>query len=269
MIRAFETLAAKANEANKPNENDYFGEDGLLYCGKCNEVKQCKVTMLEKTYTMPIMCACDKAEKAALEKYRWKERIEDMKEQAFSDGALKNCTFETDDSKGRLVSKKARQYAEEFDPAKSKWLLMYGDCGTGKSFLAACICNAVIERGFSARFTSISEIESELWAAADKGTVYNSLKKYDLLVIDDLFAERETEYMMEIVYNVVNARYNCRKPTIITANISVADLVDSPNANKKRIFSRIAELVEPWKISGKDRRLVKLKQTLLGQKSSK
>lgn len=266
MIKVFEGLIENSREANRPKENDYFGEDGLLYCGKCHEVKQCRVSLLEKTYTMPVMCACDKAEKAALQEYMRRERVESLKKQAFSDSVLKSCTFEANDSKDSEAFNKARIYAEEFNPIKSKWLLFYGDCGTGKSFLAANICNYIIEKGFSAKYTSVSDLESELWSASDKGAVYQSLKKYDLVVIDDLFAERETEYMLEIAYNVINTRYNSRKPTIITANISASDLVRTTDPNKKRIYSRIAGLSELWEISGKDRRLVKLKETMLKQK---
>lgn len=184
-----------------------------------------------------------------------------IREGAFPDKETRRLTFEIDDGNNPDVSEFARKYAESFDPKNSEGLLFYGDCGTGKSFYAACIVNALIDRNFTAKFTSISEIERELWSANSKNEVYNYFSMLDLLVIDDLSVERDTPYMQEIVYNVVDMRSRRNKPMVITANFTPADIKNTQEQWQKRVFSRILGSCIPYAVVGSDRRREKGKNS--------
>ena len=261
MKATFDAIAKKSAEAAQTNDRDYFNEKGLLCCGKCRFEKQCRVVVFETEYTVPCMCRCEIEERDLKEKIRQAERIADIRKNAFSDPVSQSVIFDIDDNKNSELSLAARKYAEKFGK-ESKWLFLYGRCGTGKSFFATCICNAVIDKGFTARQTTVSEIERELWAADNKSSVYDRLNSYDLVAIDDLFSERDTEYMNEIVYNIIDIRYRSRRPMVITSNITIEELVHPQNISRHRIYSRIYQMSILINAEGKDRRFKALKETM-------
>ena len=257
--------AVAASKANPPVEGDYKGANGLLYCGKCHTPKQCKYIALGQTHIVSCICKCkielrDREKKAQEEAERVYCR-ELQRQSAFADDKTCSFIFELDDKRNAEDSQFARNYAAGFN-SKSKWLFFNGNCGTGKSFYAACICNAVIDKGFTAKFTSISEIEREIWKAGDKNEVYDDIKRYDLLILDDFSAERDTAYMQEIAYNVIDSRLRSGKPIIITSNLTSAELSNPKNRTQERTLSRICENSIIYTISGSDRRKEKLKQTI-------
>ena len=90
------------------------------------------------------------------------------------------------------------------------------------------------------------------------------------MVIDDLASERNTEYMDETVFNVIDARERNGKPLIITTNLTSRELKDASNIRKARVYSRLFDLCFPYEVKGTDRRRISLKEdydelsTLLG-----
>ena len=88
----------------------------------------------------------------------------------------------------------------------------------------------------------------------------DSLNDYDLLVIDDLSSERDTEFMNEIVMNVIDSRYRSGLPLIITTNITADELKNPSDIRKERIYSRLMQMCFPIEVSGKDRRKSILRQ---------
>lgn len=257
--------ALAASRVNPIVEDDYIGENGLWYCGKCHTPKQCKFPALGKVHIVFCICKCkieqrDRERKAQAEAERAYYR--DLQRQsAFADNKTRSFTFAVDDKRNAEASQFARNYAADFS-LNSKWLFINGNCGTGKTFYAACICNAVIDKDFTAKFISISEIEREIWRAGDKNEVYNDIKRYDLLVLDDFSAERDTAYMQEIAYNVIDTRLRSEKPVIITSNLTSAELSSPKDRAQERIFDRIYENGKVYTINGADRRREKLKQTM-------
>ena len=252
-------LTENAEKNNPRNPEDYIGENGLLYCGKCNTPKQCKFKALGEEKIVFCLCDCKKREQEK-EKQAEKEakmvfRRQQIREAAFPDRDTRQFTFDVDDRNNAQASDLSRGYAASFDPKASKGLLFYGDCGTGKSFYAACIVNAVIDRNYTAKFTSISEIEAELWAANDKKAVYDYFNGFDLLVLDDFSAERDTRYMQEIVFNVIDRHSKSNKPIIVTTNLTPNEISNSTNIAQKRSLSRILGNCTSYLIKGADRRI--------------
>lgn len=262
--------ALAAAKANPPRNGDYTDKaDGLLHCGICKEPKEHRFTKeeCETMEGMVVSCMCKCKETELEQEKKAQEETErayyrDLRRQsAFTDDKTRSFAFELDDKRNAETSQFVRNYAAGFS-SESKWLFLNGNCGTGKSFYAACICNAVIDKGFTAKFTSISEIEREIWKAGDKNEVYDDIKRYDLLVLDDFSTERGTEYMQEIAYNVIDIRLRSGKPAIITSNLTSAELSSPKDKTQARIFSRICENGVVYTITGADRRKEKLKQTI-------
>lgn len=87
-----------------------------------------------------------------------------------------------------------------------------------------------------------------------KGSYVRLLNVYELLIIDDLGVERNSEYALENIFSVIDWRYRSGKPLIITTNLPLAQLKQEIKIEKKRIYDRILERCIPVKIDGVSRR---------------
>ena len=118
-----------------------------------------------------------------------------------------------------------------------------------KTFYAACIANALIDHGRSAKMTNFSAIINKLQESFDgRQRFLDKLNRFDLLIIDDLGIERESEYMQEQVYNIIDARYKARRPLIVTTNISLDEIKNPKSVQRQRIYDRILHFCHPVKI---------------------
>lgn len=249
----------------KKNDGDYIGKDGLLYCGKCNTPKQTRIEVfgVEKTP----MCLC-KCEKKRMDDETRTERLRCLvnayRHDCFSDLRMQEWNFSNDDGESERIMRIAKNYVENFEKMRGdgKGLLLFGSVGGGKTFTAACIANAVIDKYFSCKMTNFAQIANTVQGMFDgRQEYYDGLMKYDLLVIDDLSAERKTEYMQEIVFNVIDSRYRSGLPLIVTSNLTSEELRNPADVTYQRIFSRILEMCVPIEVKGKDRRKQILKDT--------
>ena len=180
--------------------------DGLIHCKKCGGQRQTVVPCFGKPgYFMPrCICQCqqeaEEQRKAAEERQRRMERIKRRKAQGLQDRYLYDYTFANDNGQNPLMDK-ARAYVENWKEAyKSNiGLLLFGDVGTGKSFFAGCIANALLDRDVPVLMTNFPTILNRLTGmfSEDRADFIASFDEYDLLIIDDLGVERSTEYAME------------------------------------------------------------------------
>lgn len=138
----------------------------------------------------------------------------------------------------------------------SKSVLLMGPVGTGKSFMAGCIANDLLEQGERVMMTNFSRILNELTKyQVDKNLIVQDLVDYPLLIIDDLGIERNSEFSLEQIYNVIDSRYRKMKPLIITTNLGLTEMKDnSLDISHKRIYSRILEMCVPVFCGGEDKR---------------
>ena len=148
--------------------------------------------------------------------------------------------------------KKARDYIEKWSDALSSntGLVLWGDVGTGKTFFAACIANALVEQNVSVKMTNFSTILNDLFAESDKNKYLDRLNKHSLLIIDDLGIERGTEYALEQVYNVIDTRYKSGKPLIVTTNLTLDELKFPTDIPHKRIYDRVLGMCVPVMFNG-------------------
>lgn len=255
--------AAMDNGAGS-GEGDYIGDDGLLHCGKCGKPKQMRLesAIRDTPFLVGIQCECERREEQEREEREEREaaraRAERSRNECFKGcDLLRDCTFEHDDHKDARTSAACLRYAETFDKGDRFGLLLWGDVGTGKSFMSAAIANRVIERGFTALMTDIGTIVTMRESSFnDRQRLLERLMGCDLLVIDDLGAQRDTPYMMEQVYSVIDGRYRAAKPMVITTNMDAEQIASRRgHGSWSRVLDRILEVCYPLVFRGKSRRV--------------
>lgn len=258
-------LAEKTAQAITVDDGDYKGDDGLLYCGKCHTQKQTIVEFFGERKKAMCLCQCATQRRdAAIAEHRKMERLRQimqMRTDGFPEREMQNWNFANDDGANPKATNIAKRYVENFDTMRErgKGLVFYGNVGTGKTFYAACIANALIDSGRPCLVTNFVRLANELNANFDRRQEFlDGLNRYDLLVIDDLAAERDTEYMSEIVQTVIDSRYRAKLPTIITTNLTAEELKNPAEIRKQRTYSRLLEMCLPVEITGKDRRRARL-----------
>ena len=135
-------------------------------------------------------------------------------------------------------------------------ILFYGSVGTGKSFYACAIANALLEKCVPAVVTNFPRLLNILQGIRDRQNYIDHLQTYSLLVIDDLGVERDSPYAAEQVFNVIDARARSGLPLIVTTNLTIEELKKPPTMQFARIYDRVLELCPiTIKMTGESRRM--------------
>lgn len=137
-----------------------------------------------------------------------------------------------------------------------KGFYIYGPVGSGKTHVAYALYKRIVETKRSVWFWNVTDLIHELKLDIDRREklyIGEGILGFEgILILDDIGAERPTEWVAETLYLIVNKRYNAMLPTIFTSNLPVSDLGDKIG---DRIASRIVEMCEIIKLDGGDRRL--------------
>lgn len=260
-------VAASAAEHITVEDGDYVNEsDGLLYCGKCHTKKQGTYTMPWGTIKPYIICKCESERKAKEEAEQARiARVQAKRREGFADSSMEKWTFAADDGKNPKLTNAMQKYVENFDEfyKSGKGLLLWGSPGTGKTFAACEVANALIDNDYRVlvtNFTRIVNVLQGMWEG--KQEYIDSLNNYHLLILDDLGVERKSEFMQEQVYNIVDSRYRAGLPMIITTNLTSKELYKADALANERIYDRILERCIPIEVNGESRRKQELKNTL-------
>lgn len=249
----FTTFARRSAALAVPEEGDFL-RDGLLHCGKCGKPKQCRVMLRGDTQEPEVVgCCCDCTNEAYLrgkeerEREEKRLRFEALRADGIRDKSLTACRFDASEMTDGIL--KCKRYAEHWKEMQEQnsGLLLWGNTGTGKTYAAACIANYLIDHGTPAMVTSFPRILNAGW---DKQEIIDQMHYYPLVVIDDLDAERSSEYAMETVYMVIDERYKAKKPLIVTTNLTLEELCKPENMDYRRIYERILELCVPVAFKG-------------------
>lgn len=266
-INIIENMTREASRDSHYEEGDYLNEDGLLMCGKCHTPKQCRfIAKWDGTEKTPYtLCDCARERQAAEEQVRQAQNlrieVDRLRKLGFPDSEMANWTFAHDDGTAPKTTSIARKYVDNFPEMKKrgKGLLLYGTVGTGKTHAAACIANELISQGHPCLMTNFARITNTLQGMFEgKQRYLDDFNRLDLLVIDDLASERDTSYMNEMIFNIIDSRYRSGKPLIVTSNLTKADLMAPGSIARQRIYSRLLEMCIPVEVKGADRRQKKL-----------
>ncbi len=246
-----------ADEGMKAADDYKDTETGLLMCGKFYTRKQKKISFLGVERIVCCLCRCAAEELEKVEKER-KDRetvegISRLKSAGLQDKTFFGYTFANCDETHPCAGY-AHRYAEHFAEFQKngQGLLLWGDVGTGKTFLAGRIANALMERNIPMLMTSFPKLLNALGGiySGEKNEYLQSLNRYQLLIIGDLGVERDTPYVLETVYLVIDERYKSGKPFIITTNLSLQELQNPADLEHGRIYDRIMERCVPVAFSG-------------------
>ncbi len=215
------------------------------------------------------------------------DRVPRLLEQSAIPDRYKNCTLDnfkvswagTSESSGLLEAASAsRRYVETFVTSEGGFseagLLFHGEPGVGKTHLAVAVLREIVERyGVRGRFEDFTSLIHRIQATFEPGTVDSKhailrrVSEAELLVLDELGAQKPSAWVSEILYLVINGRYNRRLPTIFTTNYSLgsdADLDRNGGADPidwripARLISRLYQMAKPIRMQAPDfRRRVK------------
>lgn len=260
----FNSIARQAEQANPKSEGD-FVKDGLLHCGKCLTPKQAMIRQprlkgYEQGYKpMPILCECRKRELEAEKKAReaFERRGYRMKVLGKTGAAH---TFAADDRAEEYATRVSLGYVDCFKEIAdikpsipTDGLLFCGSTGTGKTYLCHAILNAVADKGYSIMAVTVGQFERKVWSG-DKGEIFRAVERVDLLLLDDLGAERLSNYVQQLVFDLLDTRVGARKPLLITTNLTKEQLTKPDSMEHRRILSRVLGAVSIVELTGKDRR---------------
>jgi DNA replication protein DnaC len=177
-----------------------------------------------------------------------------------------HCTLDTFREKSAVLRSAKRRVQEFVDVwphlQEGKGLLLMGSCGVGKTHLAVAALLEIIHAGKSGRvlFSNFQDLIQEIQATFDpdhpgsKSEVLRPILEADLLVLDELGSQKPTQFVQDVLYYVINTRYNEERATIFTTNYS-----DRPAEAKEetleqrigtRLRSRLAEMAERIEFTG-------------------
>ena len=254
-------------------ENTYEGEDGLLYCTKCH-TRRVTVNVIQPFgRRMPVVCECMKeADRKEAERKEYEEkmqRLDSLRSASLLGERYRDTTFEKTDlsvsADFQKAYKRCKKYCEIADEALKHGygIYMFGDSGTGKTHLTACICNELISQYRQCLFTNFLEIAKLIRATWNNNTdaeaVIKRICEIDFLFLDDIGTEilkknGEDNWLQEQVFDIINKRYNNKLPTIFSSNYSLNELITDRGMMAKTV-DRIAEMSKAIiKLSGESYR---------------
>lgn len=224
---------------------DEYAKDGKPYCCICNAPRFAVVGEGDEKHYVRALCKCQQERIAKREEA---ERVERSRQKFLYNQRLSmigekylNATFSRAKitPRNEKVFNSVKTYVEHANECLrgNLGLYIYGENSTGKTYLTACMCNALIEKGFSCIYTSIpfllAQIQSSFNGDSNLGLakVVNMLSDKDFVFIDDLGKEfigrqggmNSGKFAERVLLEVLNARYNNGLPVIFSSNYSLEE----------------------------------------------
>ena len=242
----------ESSAQNTPNET----------CSICGEklVKNAEVMGIH--YSFRVMCKCKlkqiEEEKLNQERIEKMQRVEKLKKFSLLGERYKNTTFESSqtgyNSSFDKAFKRCRTYCEihEITIKNGYGIYLFGDKGTGKTHITACMANNLMSKCVPVLFTNLFEISKAVKSTFSRETCQTEqaliykFSNIDVLFFDDLGTEIFTKnsndtWLQGLLFDLINKRYNCKKATIFSSNYSLNDLINKRGIAEKTV-DRISEM---------------------------
>jgi DNA replication protein DnaC len=159
------------------------------------------------------------------------------------------------------VVRPVRAFCRNLDDniANGRGLWFMGDVGTGKTTLAMLVSTEALKRGYTVAIYSVPRLLAEIRDSYDAGMgqrsyadFFRQLVSVDLLHLDDLGAEKQTEWVLEQLYSLVNERYEEERSIVVTTNL--IDTAELEQQIGRRTVSRLTEMTDQLPLFGADLR---------------
>lgn len=142
------------------------------------------------------------------------------------------------------VTQAAEQLIEDIaskTKRQRRGLLLFGDVGVGKSYLAAAVCNEVIVGGGTACWVKLEQLIRKGSQAMDLELKRISAKRVDLVVIDDFASERDSSFGVASVFSIVDRLYEANSTMLVTTNLTRSQLGNPATPEARRVLDRIKQ----------------------------
>lgn len=247
-----------AEGAANDHRRTYTDANGITRCMTCGDPT---TEYIDGIGTVPVACKCDKLQMEAQERRKRAEAaLEAYRSSPFYDRGYTLYTFDKDTAPESAAGKACRKYVKHWTDMKAGnyGVIFMGTPGTGKSFYAACIMNALHQKGISAAM-----VNAALLVDMMKVNVLDTLEKvghFSLLIVDDLGAEGDNSFVTSLMLRVIDARTLAGKPLIVTTNMTAAEL-EQENGPRARMYDRI-NVMCPIRLplTGESRRRINAKE---------
>ncbi len=187
-----------------------------------------------------------------------------LRSETFADIPAYDWRFENAKMTEELA--KVKQYADHWEKAceKNVGLLLFGNVGTGKTYAAGCVANVLLDQMIPVRMIGMSDVVNRMQGnfGADRENLMKHLMGAELLILDDLGAERNTSFGKECVFDVINRRLLQRKPMIVTTSISLDAMKKATDLEERRIYDRRLAACAPMRFNGENFRKAEAAETM-------
>lgn len=245
-----------------PLQADEYEQDGYPYCSKCNTARFFKYTKPDGDIILKrAKCECQQQEQDRLEELRKiEERKREFRERqrlSMIGNKYLDATFASAEitSNNKQVFESAKAFVENAKTVITNniGLYLYGNNSSGKTYLMACICNELVDKGYSCEFTSIPKLLAESGRnlrenRLSQAEIVDNLARKQFVFIDDLgkeFLGDRNDYNYNkaerLLLEVLNARYSNGLPTVFTSNYSLDEFIRKFNLDKA-IIERLNEM---------------------------
>ena len=230
--------------AVKGNLSDIFRDDqGVIRCRRCGERRVAFIPTIGRE--LPVACRCWSERAAAAQKAQ-SILAADLKARssAFFVRGYEGFTFERDAWPDCEASQQCRLWVDHWDEMRTSnyGLLFSGRVGTGKTFYAAAAVNALRTRGVSAIICTAANLVNVVQASRNPLAAIDELDSFGLVVLDDLGAERSSDYAISQVEIFIDRRALSGRPLIVTTNFSAVQMRQPEDLRWARTFDRILSL---------------------------
>lgn len=129
------------------------------------------------------------------------------------------------------AAKQAHSYAKSFGEYAENSLLIWGPSGNGKSHLAAAVCHFLKDKDYIPVFMNVPELLERIRNTFNRNTketemeIMDALRNCDLLVLDDIGSEKIGDWVLDVLFRIIDGRYRKKKPTLFTTNYSPTELL--------------------------------------------